>query len=66
MKFLIILNEVFNSKKIQKAPLHVAVLQSNIDIVKLLLKQNGIDVNLKAILNHFFFLIMFHIKNIFL
>lgn len=46
MKFLIF---DFN-----KTPLHVAVLKKNISLIKLLLEQEGIDVNVKSIENDFF------------
>lgn len=47
MKFLIL--------DINKTPLHIAVLKKNINLIKLLLKQKGIDINVKSVLIFFFY-----------
>lgn len=43
-------NEIFNWDKIYYTPLHRAILNGNIEIVKLLLSCKGINVNLLNIL----------------
>lgn len=44
-------NAVFLFKIIYKSALHIAAEKENVAIVKLLLEQEGIDVNDRAILN---------------
>lgn len=47
-----------------KTPLHLAVSIQNIEIVKLLLKTQGIDVNMKDIVKiNWFYEIMCHFTN---
>ena len=53
MKFLIL--------DINKTPLHIAVLKKNINLIKLLLKQEGIDINVKSVLNIFFIMFILFI-----
>lgn len=45
---------IFQIKKLNKTALYIAVENENIEIIKALLKNNKIDLNLPAIIIYFF------------